>query len=695
MDKSIILLIISLVICSCSSTPGDNDQSDPYIWLEDVEGGKALEWVEARNASTIETFQQHHDFQEVNKKILDILNSDERIAYPSMVGEYVYNFWQDDRNQRGLWRRTTLEEYFANSPDWEAVLDVDALCQQEGEKWAFHGASFLYPEFDLALVHLSRGGGDAAVIREFDLKRMTFAEDGFQVPQAKSRIDWIDRDHVMIATDFGEGTMTTSGYPRIVKIWNRGTPLSKAETIFEANTDDMGCYVVVINTPERQYSGITRAITFYTYAFYMMEDGELIKLDIPEDASLHGFFKNHMLIELKSNWNIKGKTYKQGALIGIDYQKFLSGNRDFKVIYEPDERSSLVSSSTTRNFLLVNTLNNVRSELYKYSLLNDRWIAEKVDAPDYGTLSVIDTEILSNRYFFQYQNFLQPTSLYFVSADGQKMKKVKSLPAFYHSENFKVQQWEAVSRDGTRIPYFIVTAKNVQFDGTNPTLLYGYGGFEVSERPYYLATTGAAWLEKGGIYAVANIRGGGEFGPRWHQAALKENRQLAFDDFIAVSEDLISRKITSPEHLGIMGGSNGGLLVGVAFTQRPDLYSAVVCQVPLLDMQRYNKLLAGASWMAEYGNPDIPEEWEYIKKYSPYHDLQSSACYPQVFFTTTTRDDRVHPGHARKMAARMQAQNHDFFYFENTEGGHGSGVTNEQRAFMKTLEFIYLLKMLK
>ena len=692
MSISVLIVILSFLWPSFLIS---QEQTDPYLWLEEIEGEKALEWVKAKNSATVEVLTKHPEFQEINKKILDILNSKEQIAYPSIWGEYIYNFWQDDKNERGLWRRTTFKEYFKNSPSWETVLNLDDLCMKEGEKWAYKGASFLYPEFDRALLFLSRGGSDAVVTREFDLIKNNFVEDGYYTPEAKGFSDWIDKNTILIKTDFGEGTMTTSGYPRILKIWKRGTPLKEARTLFQVEESDISCNVDVFKRTERQYMIITRRINFYTNNFFIMENDSLIKLEIPDDAQFDGFFKNQMLIELKSDWNIKGKMYKQGALISIDHTKFLNGSRDFKVLFEPEERSSLVSVSASQNFLIINKLTNVQSELFKYSLKDGDWITQKVKAPDYGTIWVISYDEFSDQYFFSYENFLEPTSLYHVSKDGEKMEKVKSQPDFFNGHNFKVNQFEAVSKDGTRIPYFVVCHKNTKFDGSNPTLLYGYGGFEIAQLPYYSAGIGVAWLEKGGVYVLANIRGGGEFGPKWHQAALKENRQRAFDDFISVSEDLITRKITSPKHIGIMGGSNGGLLVGVAFTQRPDLYSAVVCSAPLLDMERYNKLLAGASWMAEYGNPDIPEEWEYIKKYSPYHNVMSAKKYPKVLFTTTTRDDRVHPGHARKMVAMMEDQGHEFFYFENTEGGHGAGVTNEQRAFMMSLEFIYLLKMLK
>lgn len=693
--KMHVSFLLICVLTFWSSLLISQEEKDPYLWLEEIEGKKALEWVKAKNKTTVDILEKHPEFQEMNKKILEILNSKERIAYPSIQGEYVYNFWQDEKNERGLWRRVPLKEYFKGAPPWETVLDLDALSKKEGEKWAYKGASFLYPEFDLCMINLSRGGSDAVEIREFDLKKKAFVEDGFYVPEAKGGVSWVNRNTILVSTNFGEGTTTTSGYPRLTKIWNRGTPLLEAKTLFQGDETDVGIWGFVDNKPERQYVGVYRGITFYTSNVFILDHDQLTKLEIPEDAQFHGFFKNHLLVELKSDWNIDGKTYQQGALISIDYDKFLKGDRNFEAIFAPEERSSLVSIGITKNYLLLTKLTNVKSELFKYHQSDGKWIGEKINAPDYGKISVISTDDFSDQYFFSYENFLEPSSLYYVSDIDQKMKKVKSLPHFFNGNNLEVKQFEVASKDGTRIPYFVVASKAIKFDGSTPTLLYGYGGFEISMQPYYASTVGAAWLERGSVFVLANIRGGGEFGPKWHHAALKENRQRAYDDFIAVSEDLMQRKITSLEHLGIMGGSNGGLLVGVAFTQRPDLYNAVVCSVPLLDMKRYNKLLAGASWMAEYGDPEISAEWAYIKKYSPYQNVLASKKYPKVFFTTTTRDDRVHPGHARKMAAKMEDQGHEIFYYENTEGGHGAGVTNEQQAFMMSLQFTYLLKMLR
>ena len=689
---SVLLSVLSALLwvqrASCQ------EDADAYLWLEDIEGEKALSWVKEKNEATLAVLKAQPLFEPTYQKALEILNSDKRIAYPSFQGDYIYNFWQDEKNERGLWRRTTPAEYLKGSPQWEVLLDIDKLSREEGTPWVYKGAAGLYPDYMLYVVYLSRGGGDAVVAREFDAGTKQFVKDGFSLPEAKGSVSWKDRDTIYVQTDFGPGSLTASGYPRVAKLWKRGTPLSEARTIFEGESTDVSVGCSVIDTPERQYDVIQRGITFYTSHTYVIEAGRPIKLEIPDDADFGGFFKNQLLVRLRSDWTVGPETYKQGSLIGIDYDKYLKGSRTFDTIVEPNERSNVVSHSTSRNILLVEVLNNVESELYEFRLKEGRWAKQKIDAPKLGTLSIGSTDEKSDRYFFTYEGFLSPTSLYY-SPDGREMQKAKSLPDFFNTDGLEVKQFEAVSKDGTRIPYFLVQSKAAKADGSNPTLLYGYGGFEIPEVPSYAATVGAAWLEKGGVYALANIRGGGEFGPRWHLCAIKENRQRCYDDFIAVAEDLVRRRITSPAHLGIMGGSNGGLLMGAAFTQRPDLFNAVVCQVPLLDMKRYNKLLAGASWVAEYGNPDIAEEWAYISRYSPYHNLSADTKYPQVFFCTSTKDDRVHPGHARKMAAKMEGMGHKVYYYENTEGGHAAAATNRQRALRTALSYSYLWMQLK
>jgi prolyl oligopeptidase len=669
-------------------------KKDPYLWLEKIDSPKSMKWVKAQDTITVKALEKFPDFQKLYANNLKILNSKERIAYPSIHGKYIYNFWKDSTNERGLWRRTSIESYLSSSPKWETVIDIDSLSKANGVHWVYKGAEYLYPNYNLCLVNLSRGGSDAMVVKEFNLITKKFVENGFALPEAKQDVGWIDKDHLFVGTDFGKGSMTTSGYPRIVKEWTRGTPLSDSKTIFTGDSSDVSVGGVEINTPERSYKFIQRGITFYTSDFYTIINDSLIKLDLPKDIQFDGIFKNQMLLELKTDWKVGGKVYDQGALISIDYDKFLNGDRDFSLIYKPGSRESIISVGNTKDFLLINRLNNVRGELYKYTLNNNEWSGEKINAPDYGTIEVISTSDFSDRFFFTYTNFLNPSTLYLYEEDGT-IKKVKSLPQFFNAGNFEVKQHEAVSKDGTKIPYFIVYNKNLKYNSKNPTLQYAYGGFEISMRPYYSATIGTEWLGRGGVYVLANIRGGGEFGPKWHLAAIKQNRQKAYDDMIAVSEDLIKRKITSPKHLGVMGGSNGGLLVGVMLTERPDLYNAVVCQSPLLDMKRFNKLLAGASWMGEYGNPDNPKDWEYIKKYSPYQNVFKDKKYPPVLFTTSTRDDRVHPGHARKMAAKMESYGDPVYFYEYTEGGHSAGVTNKEVAFESALTFSFLWMNLK
>ncbi|MBN2416136.1 S9 family peptidase [bacterium] len=669
------------------------EPDDPFLYMEEVHGARAMEWVVSHNEKTAAELSSVPGFEALKSDILRIYDAKERIAYPSFHGDYLYNYWQDADNPRGLWRRTTLDSYLSPEPQWETVLDIDALCKEENENWVYKGASYLYPGDRLCLVMLSRGGSDAVVMREFNLQTRQFVKDGFSVPEAKGQAGWIDEHTLLIGTDFGGGTLTESGYARQAKIWKRGTALADAPLYFEGKTDDMGVWGMIIDTPEGQYRGVQRALSFYEFEVYMEQSGHLVKLDMPLDCSFGGIFKGQLLLQPKTDWTTDGGTWHQGELISIDYERFLAGDRKFSVIASPGERSSIAGYASTKDMLLLNMLTDVKSELFTCRFSAGGWTKAPVPAPELGNIGIAAADEFSNRYFFTYQNFLNPSTLYFVSEDGA-IQEVRSLPDFFDASPFEVRQYQTASSDGTMIPYFIVFRRDMQYTGDNPVLIYAYGGFEISMQPGYNATIGAAWLEQGGVYVLANIRGGGEFGPKWHQAGLKQNRQLVYDDFYAVAEDLIGKKITGPSRLGIMGGSNGGLLVGVAFTQRPDLYHAVVCQVPLLDMKRYNKLLAGASWMAEYGNPDIPEEWAYIKTYSPYQNLKPSISYPKVFFTTTTRDDRVHPAHARKMAALMEKQGHPFYYYENTEGGHGSGVTNEQRAFMSALQYAYLKKML-
>ncbi len=670
-------------------------QTDPYLWLEDIDGRQSMEFVEQQNKITCDRLSQEKDYQDIYNKSLEIYNSSDRIAYPAIYGKYVYNFWKDKDHERGIWRRCPLTEYKNGKLNWETLLDLDEMSKQDGVKWVYKGASGLYPTYNRFLVQLSKGGGDAVAIREYDVDKKEFVKDGFFIGEAKGGAGYLDENTLILATDFGEGTMTTSGYPRQVKLWKRGTMLKDARLLYEGEISDVGCWGGVIRDGIKSYTYVYRALTTFTNLMYIQVNNTMVKLDLPEDSSTNSLLHDQLMVQLKSDWKVDTKTYKSGALLSLKFSELLKGKHEITVVYEPDEFSSISEISNTKNHLLVNILSNVTSQLYVYTYDKGKWSGEKVQAPDFGTLSLVSSDELSDQYFFSFENFITPSTLYSADAALNTFNAIKSLPSYFDADKYEVKQFKTASKDGTLVPYFMVAAKNAKPDSSNPTLIYAYGGFEISSQPFYAASFGTSWLDKGGVFVLANIRGGGEFGPKWHQAGIKEKRQHVFDDLYAVSEDLIARKVTTAKKLGVMGGSNGGLLVGVAFTQRPDLYNAVVCSVPLLDMQRYHKLLAGASWMGEYGNPDIPEEWDYIKKYSPYQNLKAGMKYPEVFFTTSTRDDRVHPGHARKMAAKMKDMGYKVFYYENTEGGHAGSSTNEQSAKINALTFSYLLMKLK
>ena len=684
--------VLAVTLISLPAALHAQRQPDPFLWLEDVTGKRALDWVEGKNASTIADLTASPVYRPIYERTKNIMDSRDRIAFPEIVGDRLYNFWQDAQHARGILRRTSWSSYLSGNPEWETVIDVDALAAAEKVAWSYSGWTCLEPQYKRCLVNLSRGGADATEVREFDSETKQFLPGGFRLPEAKQGVSWVDANTVLLTSDFGPGSMTTSGYPRIVKLWRRGTPLAQARTLLEVPEKDNGVFAYSYETGGRHYNLVAHRLTFYEGSTYILEGDKLNKIDLPLDADPY-ILGDRLVVYLRSPWQAGGKSFAGASLIATSLAEFSAGGRNFAVVLQAGPRETIDGISVTRDYLVVAMLNNVRGELRRYRFANGTWSHERVPAPEMGTVSVAATTTSSNRYFFTFSSFTQPTTLY-LAEDNGTVREARRLPAMFDAKGLQVEQLEATSKDGTRIPYFIVQRSDLPKDGRNPTLLYGYGGFEIAMSPSYSSVTGANWLERGGTYVVANIRGGGEFGPQWHRSALRENRQRAYDDFIAVAEDLIKRGITAPDYLGIMGGSNGGLLVGATFTQRPDLFDAVVVQVPLLDMERYNKLLAGASWMAEYGDPDKPEDWAFISKYSPYHNLKPGVRYPKVMFTTTTRDDRVHPGHARKMAAKMESLGYPFYYFENTEGGHGAGVTSEQRAKMQALIFSYLWKQL-
>lgn len=665
---------------------------DPNLWLENIDGAQPLDWVKQQNAATVKKYADSAEFKQLDARLLEVLDSHDRIPMVSKMGDYFYNFWRDKEHPKGLWRRTTLDEYRKDSPAWETVIDLDALSAAEKENWVWHGAECLKPEYRRCTVFLSRGGADASVMREFDLKDKQFVKGGFELPEAKLSVDWMDIDHLYVATDFGPGSMTKSSYPRIVKEWKRGTPLSSATTVYEAKEDDMSVSAVRDQTPGFQRDLVTRQIAFYdSETFLRGKDGKLTKIDVPDDANVDAH-REWLLVEPRSDWTVGGKTYKSGSLLAAKFDDYMAGKRDITVLFEPSDTTALDGYSWTRHHLILNVMDNVVNKLEVLTPGDGAWKREPLGgAPALSTIAAggVDDDT-SDDYFLTVSGFLQPTTLYYGTLGQGDAQAIKHSPSFFDASKYAVSQHFATSKDGTRVPYFEIAPKNLKTDGKNPTLQYGYGGFEVSLQPAYSGSVGRAWLEQGGVYVIANIRGGGEYGPRWHKAALKADRLRAYEDFAAVSQDLFKRNITSPQHLGAMGGSNGGLLMGNMLTLYPQLYGAIVSQVALLDMQRYTHLSAGASWIAEYGDPDKPAEWAWIQKFSPYFNAKAGQKYPPVLFTTSTRDDRVGPVHARKMAAKLQTLGYDASFYENIEGGHGAAADNKQAAFMSALGYTYL-----
>jgi prolyl oligopeptidase len=675
---------------------------DPYLWLEDTDSSKSMDWVKARNAEAVKAYASSPAFEQTREQILEVMDSDARIPYVSKMGGFYYNFWKDKTHPRGLWRRTTWVEYRKEQPAWEVLLDIDALGKAEGTNWVWHGADCLRPDYRHCLLSLSRGGADADTVREFDLQTKTFVKDGFNLPEAKTQVGWIDADSIYVGTDFGPGSMTQSSYPRIAKVWKRGTPLATAAVVYEGKDTDLSIAAFRDHTPGFERDLVTRALDFYDSETYLRgKDGKLTKIDVPNDA-MTGIEREWLTIEPRTPWTIGGKTYPSGSLLAANFDDYMAGlykdgKRPLIVLFTPSDTTSLAGSSWTRHHLILNILDNVVSKLEVLTppadakSASDWKRAPLGGAPALSSISAgaVDADE-SDAYFLTVTGFLAPTTLYYGSVGEGEPKPLKHSPAFFDASKMDVHQYFTASKDGTQVPYFVIAPKDLKLDGKNPTLLYGYGGFEVSLEPNYSGSIGRAWLSRGGVYVIANIRGGGEYGPRWHQAALKGNRLRAYEDFAAVAQDLVARKITSQPHLGAMGGSNGGLLMGNMLTLYPQLWAAIVCEVPLLDMKRYTHLAAGASWMAEYGDPDKPDDWAFIKSFSPYQNVHKGTKYPPVLFTTSTRDDRVGPHQARKMAARMLEFGNDVSFYENIEGGHGAAADNKQAAFMSALAFAYL-----
>ncbi len=659
-------------------------ENDPYLWLEDITGDEALEWVRRHNEPTLAELAGER-FEQMRAEALEVLDTDARIPYVRRRGEYLYNFWRDAGNPRGLWRRTTLERYRSESPDWEVVIDVDALAAADGENWVWAGADVIEPDHSRAIVSLSRGGSDAAIVREFDMATHTFVPDGFALDEAKSQVSWENPDTVLVGTDFGAGSLTESGYPRIVKRWRRGQPLEAAETLFTGSAEDVIVAASADRTPGFERVLVRRAIDFFNDEVYQLRDGEFIRIDAPTDATV-SVHRDWVLIELRTDWYTGTASYTAGSLLAADYEQFLGGTADLTVVFEPDEHTCLHHYAWTRDRLLLVTLADVVSSLHLVT--PGSWDKQPLAGiPANTNTMVVTADDLGDEFFLDSSGFDAPSRL-LRGVVGGRPEDIKRAPSFFDAADLDVRQHFATSADGTAIPYFVVGHSHSSAPG--PTLLGGYGGFEVARTPGYDGVLGRLWLSRGGTYVLANIRGGGEYGPRWHTQAMRQGRHLVAEDFAAVAADLVRRGITTVPQLGAQGGSNGGLLMGIMLTQYPELFGALVCSVPLLDMRRFHLLLAGASWVAEYGDPDNPEDWEFISKYSPYQNISAQRTYPRVLITTSTRDDRVHPGHARKMTAALEAAGHRVQYYENIEGGHAGAADNAQTAFRAALIYEFL-----
>ena len=708
---------------SAPQLPASDGSTDPHQWLEEVTGEDALAWVRERNAAAEAELDEASDPRDPSGKplaatlqheIREILDAKDRIPGVIKRGEHLYNFWTDAEHERGLWRRTTLESYRTEEPEWEILLDVDALNRDEEEDWVWHGARLLRPSgsaegepYRHALVDLSHGGSDADVTREFDLETLSFvpaAEGGFERPEAKGSLSWIDEDTVWATTDFGEGTMTSSGYARQARIWRRGTELAQAELVHEVAASDMAVFAAHDSTPGWERDWVVEAHAFYDNTLHLVDRTQqpptLTTLDVPADLEANAH-RDLGIFSPRSDWEIGEATYPAGSLVVGDLDRFLAGEPELHMLFEPTETTSLADMTITRTAVVLSILEDVVHRLEVHTRdEHGQWVRQDLYPELRGAIGVsaVDADV-NDEVWVTVTDFIEPTrlllgDLHEVAGGGQagELELIKSAPARFEAEGLDVSQHFATSDDGTRIPYFEISRPDrVEAGEVQPTLLYGYGGFEISLTPSYLGAIGKAWLERGGTYVLANIRGGGEYGPRWHQAALKENRHRAYEDFSSVAKDLVERGVTDRDHLAVRGGSNGGLLTGNMVTQYPELFGAVIIQVPLLDMKRYSHLLAGASWMAEYGDPDT-EDWEFVRTFSPYHLLseERAADYPPTFVLTSTRDDRVHPGHARKFTAAMESLGADVRYWENIEGGHGGAATNEQAARMNALLYTFL-----
>lgn len=675
---------------------------DPHLWLEDIDSPRSLEWVKEQNEATARRLVAQPGYDGLYRDALAVLDSAARIPEVTQHGKFLYNFWRDREHPRGLFRRTTAEGFRLASPPWETLLDLDALAASEGKPWAFGGAVWPTPDNGRCLIQLAPGGGDAVELREFDAEKKEFVADGFVVPLAKSRVSWRDADTLYVATDFGAGSLTASGYPRLVKVWSRGTPLAAATLLHEVPASSVSVSAYRVNTSTGDIDLAVEQPASFTQKIFQILDGQLRLLALPPTARIVGGFRSRLVIWLKEDWTVGAATYATGSVVLADPAALRGGEGRVELLVASAGNFIVRSVAALPAGIFVGSLDQVRGRLSRYVSGAAGWTRETVAFPDDGAIKLMSTDDDSGEVLVRFETFLTPPSLYRVAIAGGAPELLKSQAPAFDGRRFEVRQNWTVSADGTKVPYFVVAPKGLKLDGTAPVWMFSYGGFENALTPSYSGSYedlhgayGKLWLERGGVFVLANIRGGGEFGPAWHTSALLENHPKSFEDFEAIARDLAVRKITSPAHLGIEGRSNGGLLVSATMLRHPELYGAVVCGNPLADMKRYHLLLAGASWMAEYGNPDVAAQWDFLSRYSPYQKLRPGMKLPPIMFYSTTRDDRVHPGHARKMAAKMATMNYPVDYYENTEGGHRGSVTNEQLATRLARTYAFLWQQLR
>jgi len=691
-----LLLVAGAGVPRAAAQDSTTEQTDKYTWLEDIRGDKPMAWVKEENARSAAVIEKQKPFAQLDEDALKVLDSPDKLPNPEFRGEVVYNTWRDKDHLRGIVRKTTLESYLSEDPKWETVIDYDALGKQDKQSWVGKGLDCVQPDEHLCMVALSVGGEDAVTLREFNLKTAKFVEGGFVTPKGKQDVTWENDNSLLIARDWGPGTMSDSGYAITVRRWKRGEPLDMAKEIFRGETKNILVSVgTLVDGQGHRMPVINRDLSFFEHEWYVVLPSGPKKLGLPLKCDLNGLLDNQLLVSLNEEWMPQGQSTSipLGSVISLDMTAAAKDPEHLKptVLFEPTSQEFAQEVTTTKNHVLLTTLEHVQGRAYVLTHGKDgRWTRTKLPVADNQSIGIATTSLLNDKFFLTETGFLTPSSVLLGDAADGSLKPGKTQKALFDASRDVVEQLEATSKDGTKVPYFVVHRKDIAMDGSTPTLMTAYGGFQVSNTPYYSAVMGKLWLERGGTFVLASIRGGGEFGPAWHDAGLKTHRQRIYDDFYAVAQDLITRKYTSTARLGIVGGSNGGLLMGVEFTQHPEMWNAVVIQVPLLDMLGFEHMSAGASWVGEYGSTKVPEERAFLASISPYNQLKPDGHYPEPLIFTTTADDRVGPVHARKFAAKMEEYHLPFYYDEITEGGHGAGADNKQAARTNAEEFTYL-----